>query len=283
MKTSTVIFILIGVCIIIAGLILCNTADAQARADGYDLHEGFYDENGNIITNHSFALEDDINVSKISVELDGMDVEIIGGAVKSEIVCENVYPGSYAFYVSNKVVTLTNMLDTSNIMDALGAIEFDGIRRFFDPTLFNKRDQKIYIYINENAETIKQLSFKLKNCNVKVSNVSGSLDFRVNAENCSLVFSDCITDSSVYTKATNCDLSFINFEFNRSEFELNQCKYKFDSSLILLYRFDVISDQIITANGQEYSDYYILYPEFESYPLVKIKANSSEVTIKYLS
>ena len=282
MKTSTVIFILIGVCMVIAGLILCNTADAQARADGYNLHEGFYNEDGNIINTHSFSLEDEVNVSKISVELDGLDVEIVGGAKKSEIVCQNVYSGSYAFYVSNNVVTLTNMLDTSNIIDALGSIKFEGIRKYFDPTIFSQRDQKIYIYINENSEIIKQLSFKLTNCNVNVSNVSGSLDFRIKAENSNLTFSDCSTDSSVTCDAINSELKFINFEFNRSEFKLTDCNYKFESSLVLLYRFDVVSDKIIKANSEEHSDYFVLNTEFDTYPLVKINAIGSEVSLSFL-
>ena len=268
MKASSIIFIVIGLCAIIAGMILCSSADAQARADGYNLHEGLYDANGNITANYSFSLDDEVNVSKISVELEGVDVMIIGGSSKSEIICQNLYGGTYACYVSNRVITFTNTLDSSNILEAFSTIKFDGIRNFFDTKIFDKRHQMVYIYINEDSEIIKQLSFKLKNCTVTVKNVTGSLDFRLNAEDSDVTFSDCATDSSVYCDIKTSTLNFNNFEFNRSEFILEESSFNFDSTLIMLYRFDITSDQMISVNGNEHEGFYNLYAEFESYPLV---------------
>ena len=135
MKVSSIIFIIIGLCAIVAGMLLCSSADTQARADGFNLHEGFYDAQGNITDSYSFSLEDEVNVSKISIELEGVDVIVMGGSAKSEIVCQNLYGGTYACYVSNRVITITNTLDSSNILEALSSVKFDGIRNLFDPDI----------------------------------------------------------------------------------------------------------------------------------------------------
>ncbi|MBE6543777.1 MAG: hypothetical protein E7675_05205 [Ruminococcaceae bacterium] len=282
MKTSSIIFIIIGLCAMVAGMILCSSADAQARADGYNLHEGLYDAQGNITESFSFSLEDNVNVSKISIELEGVEVIVLGGSSKSEIVCQNLYGGTYACYVSNKVITITNTLDSSNILEALSSIKFDGIRNFFDPQVFEKRQSRVYIYVNEDSEVIKQLSLKVKNCDVNVKNVTGSLDFRLDAEDCNVNFSDCATDSSVYCNIKKSTLAFNNFEFNRSEFILEESTFNFDSTLILLYRFDITSDKTITVNDNLYEGYFNLYNEFESYPLVKITGTSSDINVKFL-
>ncbi len=283
MKTSSIIFIFVGIICIILGLLFCKTADAQARADGFNLHEGLYDADGNIKKNFSFSLEDEVNVSKIAINLEGVEVEIIGGASKSEIICENLATGTYACTVSNKVISITNVLDSSTILDALGSIRFEGIRNFFDPNLLTKKDSKIYIYINEDSETIKQIAFELDNCDVKVQNVVGSLDIRLKAEDSNIIFSDCSTDSSVNCDVKNSNIDFINFEFNRSEFTLEESTYKFESTLVLLYRFDIVSNKEINVNSETYTEYFLLNNEFESYPLVKINGVNSEIDINYLS
>ncbi len=282
MKFSSVIFIVIGVCSIIAGLILCTSADAAAKEDGYNLHEGFYDAEGNISEKFPFGISEDVDISKISVELDGVDVEIIGGSARSEIICENLTPGTYASFVSNKVITFTNILDSSTILDALSSIEFDGIRKFFDPEIFKPKPKKVYVYINEESEIIKQLSLELNNCNVNVKNVTGSLDFRVKATNSNLTFTDCQTDSSINCEITKSELKFINFEFNRSEFIFTDSKFDFDSTLFILHRFNIVSDKTIVVNGENFEGDYNLYMEYDTYPLVKINATGTDIKISCL-
>ena len=110
MRISSVVSIVLGTIAIVLGIVLCNSAEADAIANGYNFFEPIYDENGNIEKEFSFSHDDDINVSKVEINLEGANVYVIGGAEKSKVVIKNLYGGTYSCNVSNKVITITNKI-----------------------------------------------------------------------------------------------------------------------------------------------------------------------------
>ncbi len=280
MKPSAIIGIIIGIIAIIAGIVLCSVADASAKMDGYNLHEGFFDANGKISNSYSFSLTDSVNVTKIALEFDNADIIIRGGAEKSQVTVENILPGQYACFVSNKVISITNHVDLSTLIDSASILKFDGIRNFLDPELYKTKKAKVYIDINETNEEIKQLALDVNNCNVTVSNVVGSLDFRINSKKSQLLISDCSTDSNLTIEGETSSFELVNFEFNKSDITLTESSdLKFNSTLILLYRFDVKSDRNIIVNGETFTESFERSMQNEDYPLVGINSENSDITI----
>ncbi len=283
MKLSSIVSLILGAIAIIVGLVICSSAESEALANGYNLYQPIYDENGDIEKEYSFAVEDEVNVSKIEVELNGANVYVIGGAEKSKVVVRNMYGGTYSCSVSNKVISITNKMDLSTLVDAAANIEFNGIRQLFDINNFKKRQPEVYIYLNYTTEQIKQISFDVTNCIVNVQNIEGSLDLRVEAENSTLTFADFITDSSIDCELIKSDVTFTNVNFLNAKVTGEESNFTFDSELIVLYRIFAKTIGNINANGSDYTDEFSVNENQNDYPTINIEMTSGDVVLNFLS
>lgn len=282
MKLSSIVSLILGAIAIIVGMIICSSAENQALASGYNLHQPIYDENGNIEKEYSFSIEDDVNVSKVSIELDGANVYVIGGAEKSKIVVRNMFAGTYSCNVSNKVITVTNNIDVSNLLDAAKDLEFNGIRQLFNFDNFKKRQPEVYVYLNYSSEQIKQLSLEVTNCVVSVQNIEGSLDLRLDAENSTLSFTDFITDSSIDCELIDSDVSFTNVNFLKASVKGEKSNFTFDSDLVVLYSISAKTAGTIKANGTEHRDTFKHNENQPDYPSINIELKSGNVVLNYV-
>lgn len=283
MRLSSVVSLVLGAIAIVVGIVLCNAAEADAIANGYNLYEPIYDESGNIEKEFSFSHDDDINVSKVEIELEGANVYVIGGAEKSKIVVRNMYAGTYSCNISNKVATITNVMDMSTLVDAAQGIEFNGIRQFFNFENFKKRQPEVYIYLNYTNEPIKQISFDVKDCIVNVSNIEGSLDLRIDAENSNMAFSDFITDSGIDCELVNSDVTFTNVDFLNANIEGEGGSFTFDSELIVLYRITAATVGTIKANGETFQDSYKINENQQDYPTMNITFTSGDIVLDFIN
>lgn len=283
MKLSSIVSLILGAIAIIVGLVICSSAESEALANGYNLYQPIYNENGDIEKEYSFAVEDEVNVSKIEVELDGANVYVIGGAEKSKVVVRNMYGGTYSCSVSNKVISITNKMDLSTLVDAAANIEFNGIRQLFDINNFKKRQPEVYIYLNYTTEQIKQISFNVTDCIVNVQNIEGSLDLRVEAENSTLTFADFITDSSIDCELIKSDVTFTNVNFLNAKVTGEESNFTFDSELIVLYRIFAKTIGNINANGNDYTDEFSVNENQNDYPTIDIEMTSGDVVLNFLS
>lgn len=283
MKLSSIVSLILGAIAIIVGLIICQSAEAEAIANGYNLHQPVYDENGDIVKEFSFAVQDDIHVSKIEVELSGANVYVIGGADESKVVVRNMHGGTYSCKVSNKVISITNKMDLSTFVDAAANIEFNGIRQLFDINNFKKRQPEVYIYLNYTTEEIKQISFNVTNCIVNVQNIEGSLDLRVDAENSTLSFADFITDSSIDCELIKSNVTFTNVNFLNAKVTGEESNFTFDSELVVLYRILAKTVGNINANGIEITDEFKVNENQNDYPTLNIEMTSGDLVLNFIN
>lgn len=283
MKLSSIVSLILGAIAIIVGLVICSSAESEALANGYNLHQPIYDENGDIEKEYSFAVEDEVNVSKIEVELEGANVYVIGGSEKSKVVVRNMYGGTYSCNVSNKVISVTNKMDLSTLVDAAANIEFNGIRQIFDINNFKKRQPEVYIYLNYTSEQIKQISFNVKDCIVNVQNIEGSLDLRVEAESSTLNFADFITDSSIDCELIKSTATFTNVNFLNAKVTGEESNFTFDSELIVLYRILAKTAGNIQANGTDYTDEFSANENQNDYPTIDIEMTSGDIVLNFVS
>lgn len=282
MRISSIVSLVLGILAIIFGAMICRSAEEAAVADGYNLHQNIFDENGNIEKEHSFSVEDGYDVTKLEIELEDVDVYVIGGAEKSKILVRNMFGGTYSCNVSNKVITITNKLDISGFVDAAQGIEFNGIRNIFDLNNFKKRRGEVYIYLNYSSEDIKQISLDVKNCNVSVQGIEGSLDLISKSENSTVSIADFITDSSIKCEMIKSQVSFTNVSFFNANVTGDESSFKFDSELVILYRILASTSGMITANGVEYGESFTHNENQSDFPTINIEFIRGNIDLNFM-
>ncbi|MBQ8911173.1 MAG: hypothetical protein IJY89_01220 [Clostridia bacterium] len=212
MKPATLIVMCVGLIVTILGFSLCFMATKKAESDfpDDDLFR-FEGENfeitdeGDTLRTENFSdtvqliegettkiVEQDVKV--LSVTLSGVDnVEIIGGQDHSIVHVYNMQAGRYACRIGSGVMTVTNAFQKALIFDYLTDImnNFDGIRKYFNPAQFEKREQKVVIYIDDD-DLLNRIDLNFTNCkNVTVKNLTCSLDCKVVLDNSNIDFDNC--------------------------------------------------------------------------------------------
>ena len=212
MKPSTLIVMSVGLIVTIIGFSLCFFATQSAEKDFPDKDlfsfegENFeVNEDGDTVRSEDFsdivyvttdeetkAVEQDVRV--LAVTLSNVDsVEIIGGQDRSLVYVYNMPAGLYACRIGSGIMTLSNSFEKSLIFDYLTDIldNFDGIRKYFNPSQFEKREQKVIVYINDDDQ-LNRIDLRFTNCkNVTVKNLTCSLDCKVVLDNSDVSFENC--------------------------------------------------------------------------------------------
>lgn len=212
MKPSTLIVMSVGLIITLAGFLLCLFSKASIESkyperdlfsyegDFYEIVEGdtvrkmdFSDVIYKTVNDTNKEISQDVKVLSLTLQnID--DVLIIGHQNVSEVEVYNMTPGRYACEISSGVITLSNVFDETMIFNYLSDIvtNFNGIRRFFNPDVFESRHQKVIVNIDDD-DVLNRIDLNLTNCkNVTVKNLTCSLDCKVVLNNSSLVFDSCI-------------------------------------------------------------------------------------------
>ena len=274
MKPSSVVFLAIGLVLVIAGLLLCNSATKKADAAGYNLFEAEYDENGNTVKSYSFSDDSGKQVKKLCVQIDGVDVEIIGGKSESKVDVYNMTALGYTCSISSQVMTVSNHFDLSLLIDSGGsAFNFNGIRKYFDKNMLVPREKYIKIYISD-AEDLSQIELDCMNCKVTMTNVSSSVDLIIgNEENpckkATIEANGIHNASSIVVFADNCELSLEDVIFKASTATLTDCDFTFKPAETLgIYGVsavtgvsgDIYVNSALQPSGRYQADYTDAYP-----------------------
>lgn len=212
MKPSTLIVMSVGLVITLAGFLLClfSKASIESKYPDRDLfsYEGDFYEivDGDTVRKMEFSdviyktvndtvKEVSLDIKVLSLTLANVDeVLIIGHQSASEVEVYNMTPGRYACEISSGVITLSNVFDETMIFNYLSDVvtNFNGIRRFFNPDIFKSKQQKVIVNIKDD-DVLNRIDLDLTNCkNVKVKNLTCSLDCKVSLNNSSILFDSCI-------------------------------------------------------------------------------------------
>lgn len=212
MKPATLIVMCVGLIITIIGFSLCFMATKTAGRDFPDKDLFHFEgknyeitDDGDTLRTQDFSdtiqvidgettkiIEQDVKV--LSVTLNGVhNVEIIGGQDRSLVNVYNMQAGRYACRIGSGVMTVTNAFEQSLIFDYITDImdNFEGIRKYFNPTVLEKREEKVLIYIDDD-DLLNRIDLNFTNCdNVTVKNLTCSLDCKVVLDNSNITFENC--------------------------------------------------------------------------------------------
>ncbi len=173
MRPASVIFLIISVLIIAAGLGLCFFAQNKAEKEGVELFEDVSEENGDIVEIIDFA-EEDLEIGKISFDLSDCEVSVSSGE-RSYVELVNFEEGRYIRSTTNQTLSIEDTISFRSILGFAEHGEFKGIRQYLQYYSNSRdkieRDKKINVYINP-QDNIKFYDISVKNGDVKLGDVS---------------------------------------------------------------------------------------------------------------
>ena len=177
MKPASIIFLVLSVLIIAAGLGLCFFAQNKAEKEGIELFEISADSEGDVVEKLDFA---EYDVGRIFLNLTECDIVITKGD-KSRAELLNFAAGTYAQSFTNQTFSVDNTISFSSILSfAENKPKFNGIRQYlqyYNSSLANRDKEKeekkkqIKIYINP-EDQIKIYDIKVSKGSVTLSDIT---------------------------------------------------------------------------------------------------------------
>lgn len=244
MKPTSIIFLIVSVVLIAAGLATCFIATNMAEADGIALYAHTLDENKNSI------FTSDINekgITKIEIKVDNCNVNVIGDAETSKIELVNFTEGMYSFNVTGKIVTLD---ETPNIAAMLkfweNGFKFKGMRHIIRLTSNQSSDggkeKAVNIYLTK-AEAVKIMNITVSKGNVDVDSMYSQTDYSLAIESGTASFLSVKTTSTVTVTGKECDI-------NVAQSLLRNLNTEIDSGNIICNTYTFSNVQINLNSGR---------------------------------
>jgi len=148
--------------------------------DGYS-----WSEDGTSVSNLPL---DESELSKIALTLTDCDIEIATSKDKSYVELINFKPNTYICSTSSKSLTVSDDISITDYLSFDGSgVKFSGVWQ----TLFSEYNSRKYsssavtrktvvIYLNS-TDALKQINLELNNCKLRLHDISGSGDIKINA------------------------------------------------------------------------------------------------------
>lgn len=254
MRPASLIFLVIGLLLVITGSVICTRAERLAADDGYSLFDKQEDADGNSIKTYEITkkTEDDPEVSKIRVRVDGVDVEIRGGEERSYVEIYNKN-GIFNCYISNKVMTISNQFDIAEIVESSGSdFEFNGVRRYMDFSIFRTKEKKVIIHLCE-SDPLKQIELDVSNNHVSMNGVQEDIDLIVKASGTDFDLRDIRTASILSIEGKNSRFTCTDLLFAEMNVKGENCDISLnEKGYATLYTFGYTveaTDCMLTVNG----------------------------------
>lgn len=224
MRPASIIFLVIGLLFVITGSVICGRAERLAADDGYNLLESATDENGNSIKTHEISKqsEDDPEVLKLAVKLDGIDLEILGGESRSYVEIYNK-PAFFNCYISNKVMTVSNRFDLAEIVQSSGSnFEFNGIRKYMDFSVFQTKQKKVIVHLCE-SDPLKQIELDVSDCHAELRGIRQNIDILITGSNSDITMQDIRTESIISAEVNGGVLNMTDLLFSEMDLNATDC------------------------------------------------------------
>lgn len=178
MKPTSIIFIIMAVIIIAAGVITCAVASNLAREAGIELYNGTVNEDGDSVIEYVYSSD---KVNKLLLDLGEADVTIIGGADESRVELVNFSQNRYELSVSESCLTVSDSLNLMSFLKMTsGGGGFSGFRHYLRDGFANRGRRRVTIYIS-GEETIRQINVSVGSGSVNISGITQNADFTVNS------------------------------------------------------------------------------------------------------
>ena len=224
MKPVSIIFLVVALLFGIGGYACMRVGQSMAAKEGVDLLAGTAVGDEDYIYTYEY---DDDTIGKISVNVKEADINIIGGASKPYVELINFAEGMYEFTSSNRILTVSNNSDFSEISDIASLVfNFKGLRSLVNYNNIRGRDKTVNIYVTDDCP-VKIFECKVERGNVSISSNSSQSDYNVTIGEGSLSLDDITTTSAANISIgtggliiDSCDISKLSLEIEKGDAEL---------------------------------------------------------------
>lgn len=157
MRKSSVIALIVGACLVLAGVIVAIVGVQMSKSQAIPLYEDNIDEEGNKID--LYDLGQYANKNTLNLKLKKAKVEVYYSKEESSIELRNFANYSYAFTSDGNSLTIDNT--SSNPLISFksitkGDLHFNGLRFFSRLGAFDGDEQRVIVKLNANK--VKEIS-----------------------------------------------------------------------------------------------------------------------------
>ena len=194
MRPTSVIFLIVSVFLIIGGLVTSGIAKHLAVSEGITLVDEISDEDGGYVYSYDYSRD---SIGRITVAVKNTDINIIGGADKPRIELINFPEGMYEFSSSNRILTVKNTTDFSDLSNIANlAMNFKGLRSFVSYYNIGSLPKTVNIYLCD-ANPIKILDAEISSGRVTLENCNIDADYNITVGEGEVTVSDTDTASAL--------------------------------------------------------------------------------------
>lgn len=176
MKPTSIVFLVLSLLLIVAGVITCSVARDIALTDNYPLFSDT--EDGGAYSRHTFSAAD---VSKIELLLSDAEINIIGGADECAIELYHFHEGLYSFTSSANVVSLDEIPDLKSLLSFKSSFSFSGLRYYLRPRSETAGQKIINIYLTSDS-ALRILNIEANSCTLQADGIYTQFDLTLRAD-----------------------------------------------------------------------------------------------------
>jgi len=209
MRPASVIFLVISVIIMAAGLGLCFFAQNKAEDEGIQLFESETADSGDTVETIDFA-EEELEIGRIALTLSNCEVNV-SMSDRSYVELVNFETGHYVRGTSNQTLSIDDTINVRSILGFAQNAEFKGIRQYLQYYSSSRdkaeREKKINVFINP-QDNLKIFEISVKNGSVTLGDLSvKSADYKITVGSGDVTVGSISKSSSVEISVDNGNVS----------------------------------------------------------------------------
>jgi len=221
MKPTSIVFIVVSVLLIVAGLITCSIAQSSAAQEDIQLFPEYADGTSKMVVKFEKA-----DVTKIDIIVNDANVNIIGGAEESYIEVINYKPNFYALTTTSRVLSFNEIPDLKTMMKFWETgFSFTGIRNILNSLRTDLGQKVINVYLT-NDHDINQFNVSIDKGSLMIADIhtNGSFDLSVSSgyiKMDNVTTTDVLSiksDTSVNVSLSNTSASTANVAMKAADF-----------------------------------------------------------------
>jgi len=280
MKPTSIIFLILSIILIAAGIVTCYAANKIAKQNDIDLFYSASDSENNIIDTHDFSQSE---INKITLNLEKTDVYIYGNASESKIILYNFNQNSLTYAQINKIISVDDsgsVLSLFKVTD--NGVSFNGLRNliFSSESEVKDKEKKIEIYISE-SESIKVFDFKINSGNLVIKDINESADYTLAVSSGNINLHNIVTESKMRIELGKGDIMLKDVDFADANIVLTEgtLSQNIKDNGKLAFDYTVENGTISVNNISKDQSYQITTDEPES--KLKATVETGDIILEY--
>ncbi len=282
MKPTSIIFLVLAVLLIVAGVITCSVANSLADEQGLNLMYTERDEEDNIVQRYSFS---DSDITRISLNLGDADVYILGGSDESAVELYNFNPNTLTYTQTGSAITVSDessFLSLIKITD--DGVAFNGLRNLFfsSESVLQGKEKRVEIHLTD-EDAVKIYDVTVATGNLLLRDVRSTSDYTAKVGEGNVIVAGVSTSSKLSIEVGTGVVNMSESNFGIGEITVGAgsliCSYPKTDNLAYTFTAD---DGHVQVNGADVGNAYQLTAEQASATLTA-KVTSGAITVTELA